>query len=101
MAGWRSEVRDVVDIVKLLQKEEKEEDRALHKELFGVCGGAGIRSADIMNDVLHSRGGLSVYCCNFLRLTLFLQIPRPCPKSTKVHCQRWRHKMYWRTGIAS
>lgn len=57
MAEWRSEVRDVVDIMKLLQEEEKEEDRKLYKQLFGLCGGPGIRSADMMDDVLHGRGG--------------------------------------------
>ncbi|KAL0563801.1 hypothetical protein V5O48_018263 [Marasmius crinis-equi] len=59
MAGWRSEVRDIVDIIKLLQEEEKEEDRNLYKQLFGVCGGTGIRSADAMDDVLHGRGDAS------------------------------------------
>ncbi|KIK65975.1 hypothetical protein GYMLUDRAFT_239644 [Collybiopsis luxurians FD-317 M1] len=59
MAEWRREVHDVVDIIKLLQEEEKEEDRKLYKQLFEKCGGAGIRSADMMDDVLHGRGDTS------------------------------------------
>ncbi|KAF7967998.1 hypothetical protein HWV62_32194 [Athelia sp. TMB] len=57
MAEWRSEVRDVVDAMKLLQEEDKEEDRSLYKRLFEVCGGPGVRSADVMNDMLRGRGG--------------------------------------------
>ena len=57
MAEWRSEVRDVVEAIKLLQEEEKEEDRNLYKQLFGECGGEGVRRADQMGDTLHSRGG--------------------------------------------
>ena len=61
MAEWRREVHDVVDAIKLLQEDEKEEDRGLYKWLFEDCGGVGIRCADKMDDVLHNRGS-QLYC---------------------------------------
>ena len=61
MAEWRREVHDVVDAIKLLQEDEKEEDRGLYRRLFEDCGGVGIRCADKMDDVLHNRGS-QLYC---------------------------------------
>jgi len=55
LKAWQSEVHDVVDAIKLLQDEEKEEDRALYKRLFEV-GGIGVQRADVMDDVVHDRG---------------------------------------------
>lgn len=60
MAEWRSDVRDVVDAIKLLQDGEKEEDRSLYKQLFSVCGGPGIQSASRMDDALRGRESQSI-----------------------------------------
>ncbi|KZV69915.1 hypothetical protein PENSPDRAFT_685932 [Peniophora sp. CONT] len=59
MADWRREVHDVVDAMKLLQEDENDEDRVLYKQLFEVCGGPGVRSADAMDAVRRGRGDLS------------------------------------------
>jgi hypothetical protein len=79
MGEWRSEVRDVVDAIKLLQDEEKEEDRQLYKQLFEVGGGPGVRSADAMEDVLQGRTGvfpLAFYqCVPWLAATATQDVP--------------------------
>lgn len=93
MAEWRSEVRDVVDAIKLLQEEEREEDRNLYKQLFSVCGGSGIRSANMMDDVLHGREGQSINSIG-LASTLTVRLYR----STGSARHRQRYTVIHRAG---
>lgn len=53
IAEWESGVHRVVEAIKLLREVEKKEDRSLYKQLFGECGGVGIRRADKMDGILH------------------------------------------------
>jgi hypothetical protein len=66
MEKWRSDLYLVVTAIKLLQEEEKNEDRDLYNQLFREdVGGRAVHSANVMDEVL--RGSGSDQAGKFLR----------------------------------
>jgi hypothetical protein len=59
MREWRSDLHDIIDMIKFLHDSDKADDQSLYKRLFNI-GGQAARNADEMDDIYHGRIGLSL-----------------------------------------